>query len=107
MLPALAVLGSVTALAIGTSYAKQLFPLIGAQGTSALRVGFSALLLLLFWRPWRWKTSRVDAVTILRYGLTLGLMNLLIYRSFSRIPLGCPLMIARHSGCSSRCSLVT
>ena len=39
MLPALAVLGSVTSLAIGTSYAKHLFPLIGAQGTSALRVG--------------------------------------------------------------------
>ncbi|HAI48261.1 MAG TPA: EamA family transporter, partial [Stenotrophomonas sp.] len=45
-LPALAVLGSVTSLAVGTSYAKQLFPLIGAQGTSALRVGFSALVLL-------------------------------------------------------------
>ena len=45
LFPALAVLGSVTSLAVGTSYAKQLFPLIGAQGTSALRVGFSALVL--------------------------------------------------------------
>jgi len=88
MLPALAVLGSVTALAIGTSYAKYLFPLVGAQGTSALRVGFSALLLLLFWRPWRWKTSRVDAMTILRYGLTLGLMNLLFYMAIRTIPFG-------------------
>ncbi|AWH38492.1 EamA family transporter [Stenotrophomonas sp. ZAC14D1_NAIMI4_6] len=88
MLPALAVLGSVTALAIGTSYAKHLFPLVGAQGTSALRVGFSALLLLLFWRPWRWKTSRVDAMTILRYGLTLGLMNLLFYMAIRTIPFG-------------------
>lgn len=88
MLPALAVLGSVTSLAIGTSYAKHLFPLIGAQGTSALRVGFSALLLLLFWRPWRWKTSRVDAITILRYGLTLGLMNLLFYMALRTIPFG-------------------
>jgi len=88
MLPVLAVLGSVTALAIGTSYAKHLFPLVGAQGTSALRVGFSALLLLLFWRPWRWKTSRVDAMTILRYGLTLGLMNLLFYMAIRTIPFG-------------------
>ena len=41
----LAVLGSVTALGIGTSFAKQLlFPLVGAQGTTALRGGFSALL---------------------------------------------------------------
>ena len=48
MLPALAVLGSVTSLAIGTSYAKHLFPLIGAQGTSALRVGFSIPAMKLF-----------------------------------------------------------
>ncbi|KAF1014795.1 MAG: Threonine/homoserine exporter RhtA [Stenotrophomonas maltophilia] len=88
LLPALAVLGSVTALTMGTSYAKQLFPLIGAQGTSALRVGFSALLLLLFWRPWRWTTRRVDALTILRYGLTLGLMNLLFYMALRTIPFG-------------------
>ena len=63
LFPVLAVLGSVTSLAVGTSFAKDLFPVIGAQGTSALRVGFSALLLLLFWRPWRWKTNRVDAIT--------------------------------------------
>lgn len=43
MLPLLALLGSVTALGIGTSFAKQLlFPQVGAQGTTALRVGFSA-----------------------------------------------------------------
>ena len=54
MLPLLALLGSVTALGIGTSFAKQLlFPQVGAQGTTALRVGFSALLLLALWRPWR------------------------------------------------------
>ncbi len=90
--PALAVLGSVTSLAVGTSYAKQLFPLIGAQGTSALRVGFSALVLLMVFRPWRWTTSRADAGPIIRYGITLGVMNLLFYmalrtiRSASRWP---------------------
>lgn len=48
LIPALAILGSVTFLGIGTSWAKHsLFPLVGAQGTTALRVGFSALLLLL------------------------------------------------------------
>ena len=46
--PFLAVLGSVTALGIGTSWAKHwLFPVVGAQGTTAVRVGFSALLVLL------------------------------------------------------------
>jgi inner membrane transporter RhtA len=87
-LPALAVLGSVTSLCIGTSFAKKLFPLIGAEGTSALRVGFSALVLLLLWRPWRWPLSRQDAGSVLRYGITLGTMNLLFYLALRTIPFG-------------------
>src|SRR6201991_1590833 len=87
-LPALAVLGSVTSLCIGTSFAKKLFPLIGAEGTSALRVGFSALVLLIFWRPWRWPLSRRDAGFVIRYGLTLGVMNLLFYMALRTIPFG-------------------
>ena len=87
-LPAAAVLGSVTALCIGTSFAKKLFPLVGAEGTSALRVGFSALVLLLFWRPWRWPLSRRDAGFVIRYGLTLGVMNLLFYMALRTIPFG-------------------
>ncbi|KJV27435.1 EamA family transporter [Luteibacter yeojuensis] len=87
-LPALAVLGSVTSLCIGTSFAKKLFPLVGAEGTSALRVGFSALVLLLFWRPWRWPLGRRDAGFVIRYGLTLGVMNLLFYMALRTIPFG-------------------
>jgi inner membrane transporter RhtA len=88
LLPAAAVLGSVTSLCIGTSFAKKLFPLVGAEGTSALRVGFSALFLLLFWRPWRWPLSRRDAGFVIRYGLTLGTMNLLFYMALRTIPFG-------------------
>jgi inner membrane transporter RhtA len=87
-LPILAVLGSVTALGIGTSYAKQLFPQVGSLGTTSLRVGFSALLLLVLWRPWRWPLSRADAVSIIRYGVALGFMNLLFYMSLRTIPFG-------------------
>ena len=86
--PLLAVLGSVTALGIGTSYAKQLFPVVGALGTTSLRVGFSALILLALWRPWRWALSRKDALSIVRYGIALGLMNLLFYMSLRTIPFG-------------------
>ncbi len=84
----MAVLGSVTALGIGTSFAKQLFPQVGSLGTTALRVGFSALLLLLIWRPWRWPLSRQDAAAIVRYGIALGFMNLLFYLSLRTIPFG-------------------
>jgi len=87
-LPLLAVLGSVTALGIGTSFAKQLFPQVGSMGTTALRVGFSALLLLLIWRPWRWPLSAIDAKSLLRYGVALGFMNLMFYQSLQTIPFG-------------------
>jgi inner membrane transporter RhtA len=64
-IPLLAVLGSVTFLGTGTAWASQaLFPLVGAQGTTALRVGFSALLLLLLLlarRPWRHPVGRAGA----------------------------------------------
>ena len=88
VLPFLAVLCSVTSLGVGTSFAKQLFPQVGSLGTTALRVGFSALLLLALWRPWRWPLSRQDALSLLRYGVALGLMNLLFYMSLRTIPFG-------------------
>lgn len=104
-LPLLAVLGSVTALGVGTSFAKQLFPQVGALGTTALRVGFSALLLLVLWRPWRWPLTRADALCIGRYGVALGFMNLLFYQSLRTIPFGLavaiefsgPLAVAMYS----------
>lgn len=89
LIPVLAILGAVTSLGIGTSWAKHtLFPLVGAQGTTAVRVGFSALLLLLFWRPWRWSLSRADARTVALYGAALGAMNLCFYMSLRTIPFG-------------------
>ena len=87
--PFLAVLGAVTALGIGTSWAKHyLFPLVGAQGTTAVRVGFSALLLLLLWRPWRWHLSRTDLRAIILYGAALGATNLMFYMSLRTLPFG-------------------
>jgi inner membrane transporter RhtA len=72
----------------GAAFAKQLFPLVGSEGVVALRVGLSALLLAAFTRPWRVLPSRAELPTLLLYGLTLGCMNLLIYRAFARIPIG-------------------
>lgn len=87
--PFLAVLGSVTALGVGTSWAKHwLFPLVGAQGTTAVRVGLSALVLLGVWRPWRWHLRAGDARAIALYGAALGGMNLLFYLSLRTLPFG-------------------
>jgi len=86
--PLLAVLGSVTSLGVGTSLAKQLFPVVGAQGTSALRVGFAALILVCVWRPWRWPLDRRQAWSLLRFGVALGGMNLMFYMALRSIPFG-------------------
>lgn len=87
--PFLAVLGSVTALGVGTSWAKHaLFPVVGAQGTTAVRVGLSALLMLMLWRPWRWRLSRADAQAVVLYGAALGAMNLMFYLSLQTLPFG-------------------
>jgi inner membrane transporter RhtA len=88
-LPFLCILGSVLFLALGTSLAKHaLFPVIGAQGTTAVRVGFSALVLLALWRPWRWPLSRPHRRAVLYYGAALGMMNLCFYMALRTIPFG-------------------
>jgi inner membrane transporter RhtA len=86
--PVLAIAASMVSTYAGAAFAKHLFPLVGAEGVVALRVGLSALLLAAFTRPWRALPSRADIPNLLLYGLTLGCMNLLIYRAFSRIPIG-------------------
>lgn len=87
-LPPLSVLVSVTLLCVGTSQAKPMFYEVGVAGTTVLRVGFSALLLCLLWRPWRWPSSRADALRLAAYGSSLGMMNLLFYEAIQTLPLG-------------------
>ena len=73
---------------VGAAVAKQLFPLVGAAGTTALRLGYSSLMLLVVWRPWRIRPSAREARMILIYGLSMGCMNLCFYESLNHIPLG-------------------
>jgi inner membrane transporter RhtA len=88
LLPALAVAGGLVSQNIGAAFAKHLFPLVGSEGVTALRVGLSACLLLLASRPWRRPLARRDAFNLVVYGVMLGCMNLLIYRAFALIPIG-------------------
>jgi inner membrane transporter RhtA len=86
--PGLAVLGAMVSQYIGAAIAKHLFPLVGSEGVTALRVGLSALVLVLAFRPWRAALTRRGALDIVLYGFMLGCMNLLIYRAFNLIPIG-------------------
>jgi inner membrane transporter RhtA len=93
LLPSLAVAAALVSQNIGAALAKHLFPLVGSEGVTALRVGLSACLLLLAWRPWRTPLARRDALNLALYGLMLGCMNLLIYRAFALIPIGVAIAI--------------
>ena len=86
--PILILIAAITCFQVGTSLAKQLFPAVGATGTTALRIATSALMLLAVWRPWRMRFTRAQSRTILIYGLALGCMNLSFYNSIHFIPLG-------------------
>ncbi|EIL98396.1 EamA family protein [Rhodanobacter denitrificans] len=78
---------SMVSYQCGASLAKHLFPLVGAQGATAYRLGLSALLLLLWRRPWR-HAGRRDWRVLWGYGLAMGAMNLVFYLSLRTIPLG-------------------
>jgi inner membrane transporter RhtA len=73
---------------IGATFAKQLIPTLGAAGTTALRLGLSALLLIVLQRPWRSVPSRSAWPVVLAYGVSLAAMNSVFYLALSRIPLG-------------------
>jgi len=76
----------------GAALAKTLFPLLGAQGVTALRVSIGTILLFAFLRPWRhrkkWQLSKSAILSLFFYGLTLGVMNLTFYLAIERIPIG-------------------
>ena len=89
----LALLGSLTSLAVGTSFAKSLFPALGAEGTTAYRIVFATLMLMAVFRPWRRKWVWADALPLGLYGVTLGVMNLLFYSAIKTIPFGVAIAI--------------
>ncbi|MCJ2070436.1 DMT family transporter [Methylobacterium sp. J-030] len=83
-----ALVAGMVSLQCGATFAKSLFPAVGAAGTACLRVGFSALILIAVWRPWRRSLPRAEAGWIALYGAALGVMNLLFYLALARLPLG-------------------
>ena len=89
----LALLCSLISLAVGTSFAKSLFPALGAEGTTAYRIVFATLMLMAVFRPWRRKWAWADALPLGLYGVTLGMMNLLFYSAIKTIPFGVAIAI--------------
>lgn len=83
-----AALLSMVSVQSGASIAKHLFPVLGASGTSTLRIGLSAIMLFLFNRPNIFKLSKKQWLYCAAYGTCLGTMNLVFYLAIQRIPIG-------------------
>jgi inner membrane transporter RhtA len=88
LLPLGTLLIAMLSFQCGAALAKQLFPLVGAQGATAMRLGLGALLLWLVRWPWRRFAGREAWASLWGYGLTIGLMNLCFYLALRTIPLG-------------------
>ena len=87
-LAVIAVLTSILSVQFGATLSEHLFPVIGVEGTTACRQGFSALALMLLFRPWRGMPERRHWPIIGLYGALLGVMNLTFYYAISKLPLG-------------------
>lgn len=86
--PIALVLGGVMSIQFGAALAATLFDDLGPGGTSALRLGFAALVLMLVVRPRvRGRPARALRLAAV-FGVALGAMNLLFYEALDRIPLG-------------------
>jgi inner membrane transporter RhtA len=82
------VCASALSLQFGAAVAALLFPRAGALGVVALRLIFSALLMVVVCRPGLRGHSRTDWAAVAGLGIALGTMNTLFYQAIERIPLG-------------------
>lgn len=88
LLPISALVIAMVSIQVGASFAKTLFPVLGPEGTTALRLSFGALMLIIVLRPWRAVGIKQNWRVLALYGVNLGIMNLFYYMAVERIPLG-------------------
>lgn len=88
LLPIGLLLIAMASIQTGASLAKSMFPLVGAQGTTTLRLVFASVIMLLLLRPWRARFTASTLKAVVIYGMALGGMNFLFYMSLRSVPLG-------------------
>ena len=86
--PVPSVLLAIISAQSGAAIAKSLFPMLGPATTASLRIGISALILFITFRPNLFKLNIVQWKAAMFYGLSLGVMNITFYYAITRIPIG-------------------
>jgi inner membrane transporter RhtA len=82
------VLAGIVSVQFGGALAQTLVPVIGAGGSVVMRLLFATVLLLVMVRP-RWRGhSRRAWLTVIAFGVALGLMNFTFYSSLAYLPIG-------------------
>jgi inner membrane transporter RhtA len=94
--PSVLVITGIISVQLGAGLAGRMFGHVASAGITGVRLWWAAVILavvggrglvaalraIIAARAWR------DAVVVLTFGVTLGVMNYSIYQSFARIPLG-------------------
>lgn len=83
----LIVLGSA-GVQTSSALSSTLFSSYGAVGTSSLRFGLAAVLMLALVRPSLRGRSRAEWIGIVSYGAAMAAMNVSLYSAIERLPLG-------------------
>lgn len=78
----------IVSVQAGAAVATELFAELGPVGTVAVRLGFSAVVLLALWRPALRALRGEGARDVVLFGLALAAMNTSFYLALDRIPLG-------------------
>ena len=87
---------AIVSIQLGAAIATYLFPILGAEGTVAIRIIFSAILLGLAARGRVRRFASIFAHNwkiLLVYGLCISAMNFFFYKAIALIPLGAAVAI--------------
>jgi len=84
---------SLVSVQIGASVAKTLFPVLGPETVALVRLGISAILLCVIFRPWQLFYQQTNWRNLVIYGMFISGMNVLVYKAFAYMSVGLAISI--------------